>query len=255
MKSLVIDEEFSNLLTPLSDQEFATLKQLIIKDGKVHDKIKVWGSLIIDGEHRYRIATENNIPFETEEMDFKDREAARKWICMNQLGRRNLDGITRSSLVGRLRESRSITQVAKQTGKSTSTIKRDTQAARVIEELPKPVRDKIATGKVEVNSSALYALGKLPEDQKQVAIEILHNSRVDSVTDAVKAAKTKVSKPEATAKTLRDEQDVEKMVGRLLRIIDEREAAFKDEPLGFGEKCRGFVSEFNRVWKEWVSEY
>jgi ParB-like chromosome segregation protein Spo0J len=255
MINLVIDEEFSSLLNPLSDNEFATLRQLIIKDGKIHDRIKVWGSLIIDGEHRYKIALENNIPFEVEEMDFEDRDEARKWICMNQLGRRNLDGITRASLVGRVRESKTVNQIASETGKSPRTVRRDVVAAKAVEKLPKPVRDKIATGKVEYSSAALNELEKLPEDQKQVAIEVLQNSKVESIKDAVAVAKAKPEDHRKNPKIARGEQTVEEAVGRLLRAIDEREGILQDEALGYSEKCRGFVSEFNRVWKEWMSEY
>jgi hypothetical protein len=45
---------------------------------------------IIDGHNRYGICQKNNIKFQTQEKQFKDRNEVIIWIIINQLGRRNL---------------------------------------------------------------------------------------------------------------------------------------------------------------------
>jgi ParB-like chromosome segregation protein Spo0J len=259
MNKLTIDEDFSTLLTPLSDTEYATLEQRIIKDGRVFDRIKVWGDIIIDGEHRYKIACEHGIPFETEEMNFRDREAARRWIIENQIGRRNIDSLTRAGLIGKLREEKSIKETAKATNKSVSTVKRDAANQRVLKELPIEARNKITTGKVEASGKALRELGSLPEEKKSEVINLISNSHekagVKTVSDAIQAVKNRPSSPAVTSKIVRDEQEAETAVGKLMRIVDGRLAHFRDEPLGHYEKCMGFLREFDRCFKNWIREY
>lgn len=92
-----IDEEFRDLIDPLSDEEFDQLQRNVVRDGCL-DPIKTWNGLIVDGHNRYRICTEHGIDFKTEEVCFKDRDEATIWIVNNQLGRRNISLFTRTAL-------------------------------------------------------------------------------------------------------------------------------------------------------------
>lgn len=96
-KRLRIDKEFEGLIAPLSDSEFAHLKQNILSDG-CREPIAVWNGIIVDGHNRYKICKENNLPFQTVPMHFKDRSEAIMWILKNQLGRRNLTDFQRNEV-------------------------------------------------------------------------------------------------------------------------------------------------------------
>ena len=61
--------------------------------------IMTFHGVIIDGHTRYDICHELGIPFEVEEMEFEDDEAALLWILRNQLGRRNLTDFEKCELV------------------------------------------------------------------------------------------------------------------------------------------------------------
>lgn len=97
MKKLRIDKEFQNLIAPLSDDEFAHLKQNILSDG-CREPIVIWNDTIVDGHNRYKICNENNIPFQTVSMKFADRSEAMVWMLKNQLGRRNLTDFQRNEV-------------------------------------------------------------------------------------------------------------------------------------------------------------
>lgn len=97
MKKLKIDKEFQNLIAPLSDDEFAHLKQNILSDG-CREPIVIWNDTIVDGHNRYKICTDNNIPFQTVSMKFADRSEAMVWMLKNQLGRRNLTDFQRNEV-------------------------------------------------------------------------------------------------------------------------------------------------------------
>ncbi|NRT90064.1 hypothetical protein [Clostridium beijerinckii] len=89
MNGLIIDNEFKDLLPPLSEEQKEELEKDIIKNGCINS-LTVWKNILIDGHHRHEICTRNNIQFDIVEMEFKDRLEAMEWIWMNQKNRRNL---------------------------------------------------------------------------------------------------------------------------------------------------------------------
>lgn len=96
-RRLRIEKEFESLIAPLSDSEYAHLKQNILSDG-CREPIAVWDGVIVDGHNRYKICTENNVPFKTVSMNFADRSEAIMWMLKNQLGRRNLTDFQRNEV-------------------------------------------------------------------------------------------------------------------------------------------------------------
>lgn len=102
MQKIVIDEEFKSLIPPLTDEERAGLEESIIREG-CRDALVLWGDVLVDGHNRYEICTAHDIPFQTVQKDFKDRNAVIVWMVQNQLGRRNLLPYVRAELALRLK--------------------------------------------------------------------------------------------------------------------------------------------------------
>lgn len=96
---LKIDEQFKNLIRPLTNNERLQLEANILQDG-CRDPLTIWNGIIVDGHNRYEICSKNDIPFTTVEKQFSCREEAISWICANQLGRRNLTQENRRYLIG-----------------------------------------------------------------------------------------------------------------------------------------------------------
>lgn len=84
-----IDLEFKRLLPELSPMELTQLEDNILREG-CRDPIVVWRNIIVDGHHRYDICKRNKLDFKVVQMQFSSREEAMRWICLNQVGRRNL---------------------------------------------------------------------------------------------------------------------------------------------------------------------
>jgi len=99
---LKINEEFKNLIPPLTEDEYQQLKENLLVDG-CREPLVIWRDYIVDGHNRYQICTENKIPFQTIKKDFPDREHVISWIILNQFGRRNLTKYQRSELVMKLK--------------------------------------------------------------------------------------------------------------------------------------------------------
>ena len=101
---MIIDKEFQAILPPLAPEEYTHLKKRILEEGCL-DALKVWNGILIDGHNRYAICTENNIPFNTIEMKFNNREEAKLWIVSTQLARRNVSAGKRVELALMFEES------------------------------------------------------------------------------------------------------------------------------------------------------
>lgn len=85
----IIDPEFKRLLPELSATELAQLEANILREG-CRDPIVIWNNIIVDGHHRYDICKKHKLTFRVTEIQLSSREDAMRWICLNQMGRRNL---------------------------------------------------------------------------------------------------------------------------------------------------------------------
>ena len=90
--NFVIDEEFKNLLPPLSPKDFMKLLCKIYFDKRC-DPLVVWKEkgILIDGHNRFFICQEHNIPFKIRELSFENRDDVVCWIIENQKSRRNMN--------------------------------------------------------------------------------------------------------------------------------------------------------------------
>ncbi len=102
ISDLIIDKEFESVIPPLTDEEFELLKESVLNDGEVYHPLVVWNNFIVDGHHRYKILKEHpEVKYRIKERAFENRYEAISWICLNQLGRRNLNDAQKKMLIGR----------------------------------------------------------------------------------------------------------------------------------------------------------
>lgn len=113
---LKIDEEFKNLLNPLSDIEFSLLEKSIMDDKKCREPITVWNGFILDGHNRYKICTDKNIFYSTIEMTFSNREEAILWALNANFGRRHLNNAAKCKAVMKVFHYYKEKAIAKQKG-------------------------------------------------------------------------------------------------------------------------------------------
>jgi hypothetical protein len=152
---LEIREDFRGLIPPLSAAELDQLHKSLLAQGRARDPLVVWKGhgVLLDGHNRYDFCTEKGIPFETVEVRCSSDEAAKNWIILNQLGRRNLSPDAARFLRGKLYNSRkkptgkpkgvsdqtdhisTAEQVATETGVSAPTVRRDAKFAEAVEVL------------------------------------------------------------------------------------------------------------------------
>lgn len=205
ISDLIIDEEFESVIPPLSDDEFKLLEESILQEGEVYHPLVVWNNNIVDGHHRYKILKEHpEIKYRIAEREFENRYEAISWICLNQLGRRNLSSAQRKMLLGRrynaekmahgdfkrcdasptskncvlektTKEKANVTadKIAEETGVSSRSVQYAgdfVNGVDAAEEVLPGVTKDITSGKIKPTHADVAAIAKAPaEERKQMA--------------------------------------------------------------------------------------
>ena len=185
---LIIDREYKELISPLTEEERAGLEKSLLAEG-CRDPLVVWNGVILDGHNRYEICKAHGIEFNIIEKDFSDRGAAKIWIIENQFSRRNLPLYVRGELMLKLKpliaakakekqlrtsknrvcqnsDKQSIDtkkELAKLAGVSHDTISR---IEKIAEKAPEEVKTKLRVGEMSVNE-AYEQLKRSEKNQKQ----------------------------------------------------------------------------------------
>lgn len=212
LSELVIDPEFESCIPPMTQEEFDQLEANIYNAGWVMEPIVVWKrNIIVDGHNRYRIIKKYpGILFNTTELRLETRAEVLDWICMNQLGRRNLTpqqkkfligkqySVSRKSRGGTRRNSSShgkdgrftakcqndtlryedsvIEAIAKNNHVSKSSVSRALLYANGIDaadEVLPGIKQEIFSGKINPTQKALEAVAcAAPEDRLELAMQL-----------------------------------------------------------------------------------
>lgn len=178
----------AHLLIRWLSSEERHLLRLGLKAEGCRDALVVWGNTLIDGHNRHKICTAHNIPFQTADREFIDRDDAKLWIIDNQLGRRNLTPFVRTELhlkkkaILAAEAKKKVVETGKQTGalkglgkgaarrvlsnstKPLVTLKKIAQAAdvsdntvfrveKIIAKAPAPVLEKLRKGETSINEA------------------------------------------------------------------------------------------------------
>lgn len=211
MAEIFIDSEFANYIRPLSDEEFEKLKESIKLEG-IRDPLVVWNGFLIDGYHRYKIATELEIEFKTIEIDLPDKEAVKEWIIKNQLGRRNLTSQEASYYRGKLYESKkrqgartdltsgqnvqklsTAEEIGKQYGVDEKTIRRDAEFSKAVdkvaEKVGKEAKNAILSGQINIPKKDVEKIIEIKEEAPEFIEPILKGEK--TISKAVQETKRK----------------------------------------------------------------
>lgn len=201
--SIVIDEEFKSLIPPLSDDEFRQLEANCVRDG-IRDPLVVWpqddgNDILVDGHNRFKIsAMHSGIRFDIKRMEFKSRDEAKRWIILNQFGRRNLSAYDRSVLALKLKpmiaekakerqaqagrgedvqksaQAKTRDELAKAAGVSHDTIHK----VEVIEEKATPaIKEDVKSGDLSINKAYQIVTGTVSKSPKKAMDEFVQSRR------------------------------------------------------------------------------
>jgi len=198
-----IKNEFKDLISPLSADEFTELEKSILNEG-IRDPLIIWNDFIIDGHNRYNIATKHELNYQTIEKEFESEDKAKEWMILNQFGRRNLSNYQRSVLALELenifrvkaKENQGTRTDIKQISAESKPIETRKELSKIanvshdtiskvkkIQEKAAPeVKAKLITGETSINE-AFTAIKK--EEKKEIAEQKKeeYEIRIETVTE------------------------------------------------------------------------
>lgn len=96
---LLIDPEFEALIPQQAEEEMTGLETSLLAEG-CRDALVIWKNhhILIDGHNRYKLCRVHGIAFKVIEREFETRDDVIVWMCLNQMGRRNLSRYARDEL-------------------------------------------------------------------------------------------------------------------------------------------------------------
>lgn len=254
LENLKINPEFEKLIPPLLDDEFELLESNILSEGEIFTPIFTWNGYIIDGHHRYQILSEHsNIKYRVTEKAFNNKYEAMTWICLNQLGRRNLTDNNRRYLIGKRyeveKEAHGSTErfvgnhtdspkgtkcpledndthktrqrIADETGTTKSYVKKASQFARGVdaaEEVLPGIKGEILSGQIKKPAYEIAAIAKAPPEERRLLTENLRLSNVD--VKPMKGAASAVKGVAANMRKKKPPASNENALGTLKSTID-----------------------------------
>lgn len=203
---IIIDKEFQSLIPPLTVEEYNGLEASILAEG-CRDALVLWGEILIDGHNRYEICTAHDVPYQTVQKDFADRDDAKLWMMRNQLARRNLNDFQHAEIVHKCEDAVKAKAKEQQIRKPADSVlekfpgqkpivardelgamagisgKTYEHAVAVMEEAPEPVVEATRQNALSIN--AAYQVTRLePEQQQEIAERIAQGeSPKDVVSD------------------------------------------------------------------------
>lgn len=248
---MVIDEEFKQLIPPLTEDEYKGLEASILSEG-CRDALIVWGDILIDGHNRYEICTLHNIPYNTIEMNFNSRNEALLWIMRNQLSRRNLNDLQRVELVRKSEDAVKAQAKERQLAglvQNEDTVKeifperensgkqaRDElgamagvsgrtyeHATEVLDKAPEPVVEAARNKELSIN--AAYEVTKMPQEQQdEIAERIEQGEKPKAVVNEVKKRNPQKRKTKARKDTQEKSESGPKVEQELDDTVQDTEA-------------------------------
>ena len=235
--NLIVDDEFKNLIPPLSEEEFNQLEENILRDG-IRDPLVIWNGILIDGHNRYYIAQKHNLPFETKELSFEDRAAAGEWIIQNQFGRRNISTFDRICLALKLKPV--IAAQAKQN--QLTTLKQNNL----------PFDQKKSNG-VPVDTlkeiAKLAGVGKETVRKVEKILDISHSVQLDDIINGLRKGDISISLAYESA--MYRKQNIISLSNDLLLHLNQA----RDSYLKAKEQYLIFLSEFYNLSPEQQRQY
>ena len=90
-------------IAPLTEDELRLLEESLLAEG-CRDPLVVWReeNVLVDGHNRKAICDKQGLSYSVVYRSFRDVDAAKAWMDLNQLGRRNLSKDQRNELIRRL---------------------------------------------------------------------------------------------------------------------------------------------------------
>ncbi|GAB6143493.1 ParB N-terminal domain-containing protein [Desulfocicer niacini] len=268
-----IDNEFRDLIDPLTTEEYKTLEASIKEEGLRHPLI-IWKeeNILLDGHNRFEICQKNDIELKYTHLAFLNRDQAKKWVYNNQLGRRNLTKERKSYIIGKQYElekkmhggdrksddAKSSDQndhlkstadsLAKKNGVAGITVRRNakySEAVDIVADLTtnfEAKKKELLSGHAKISKKELIEVANLAKTDKEAAKAMLEG--MESAPTTEKTPKKKLKKPTHKKLSIKLPIEVYEEFERLKKASCEKEGS----PLSIAEIIEKALPNINSLF-------
>lgn len=171
-----VDPRIEALIPSLDSEQLKGLEDSLLEEGRAYSPLWLWGDLLVDGHHRYKLCKKNKLPFETIQVyeDAETLDEVEDRIKRDAISQRNLTPGAQSKLRAERVKYRiangdkkraAVKQVAEESNVSERKVYRDIERAEMIEQVDESVKEAAE----ELPQSALKKLVEMPK-KKQKAV-------------------------------------------------------------------------------------
>ncbi len=276
MKQVHVDARLEQLIPPLSENQIELLEKALIETGGPTQPLWLWGDVLVDGHHRYKICRTHALPYKTLSVweDLHDLEQVKARMKLLAIGQRNLTLQQQSKLRAEVTVDLAsdvgtmvaVRQTAEEAGVSERQVYRDIKKATAANELHEELRDSEPIWKMSPESMAKLALldhddqlavaDRAGHDAQKMSSELkrLETVKGSTLYDAKKAARKK--KEEQKGARMRKKGLVIESVEQLASTAKTMREAHKLLQLSQGNWDRAYhhLTELDQILAEWKQQ-
>jgi hypothetical protein len=171
-----VDSRIEALIPPLEKDQLKILEESLLAEGGPHSPLWMWGDLLVDGHHRYKLCKKNKLPFDIVQVyeDAETIEEVEYRIKRDAIGQRNLTPGAQSKFRAEMvayrikqgsKKKAAVKAVADESDVSTRQVYRDVERAELVEQVDDSVKEVAA----ELPKAALKQLAELPKPAQKKA--------------------------------------------------------------------------------------
>jgi ParB-like chromosome segregation protein Spo0J len=199
-----INPGYANLVNPLSEEEYNSVRQSIKENGQYYPIIVNQDGIILGGHHRYKICRELGTKVDYKVLNFEDNLREKLFVFESNLQRRQLNSFQKSQLVLKMKPilekiakqnmalagkgdkyltplGRVDEEIAKRAGVSRETVRK---VEKIIECVPAEHLDAVRSGEISINQAHWIIL--LTEQGKKAVQDFCSDfNRLDSEMDKI----------------------------------------------------------------------
>lgn len=212
---LTIDPELLELIPRCCKDDDERLEKSLLNEGGCHHAVVVWKgtNVVVDGHRRKAACEKLGLSYPVEELEFANKDAVKRWMLEEQLGRRNLNAHQRAMCLAALaklesdriqssgateednqiarehpEEATENTITAKRARVAPRTVRRATHYTAAFRSLPEDIQRRIEDQSLPGRKEAVIELASLSEDQQREAVKSVDDGEFGSLTECLLGA-------------------------------------------------------------------
>lgn len=173
-----VDSRLEALIPPLEKDQLSVLEESLIAEGRAYSPLWLWGDLLVDGHHRYKMCKKHKLPYSVVQVyeDAETLEEVEYRMKRDAIGQRNLTPGQQSKFRAEMvayrisqgsKKKAAVQAVAEEANVSTRQVYRDVERAELVEKVDESVKEVAE----ELPRAALKKLAELPKSAQKKAVK------------------------------------------------------------------------------------